>query len=70
MIREAARIAAGNLEELASEVGVSYASLKAWMDGRRNPTPENLRRLAAVLERRGDELRELAEGLRKEAGEG
>ena len=69
MIGDASRIAAGNLEELAAEVGVSYASLKAWIDGRRNPTPENLRRLAAVLERRGGELLELAEGLRKEAGE-
>ena len=57
-------------EKLQAKVeGVSYASLKAWIDGRRNPTPQNLRRLAAVLERRGGELLELADGLRREAGE-
>lgn len=71
MIREAAEIAAGKLEDLAAEAGVSYASLKAWIDGRRNPTPENLRRLADALDRRGSELQELAKALREEAaGEG
>lgn len=69
MIREAARIAAGNLEELAAEVGVSYSSLKAWIDGRRNPSRENLARLADAIERRGGELQALAQELRK-AGEG
>lgn len=69
MIDRAARIAAGNLEELAAEVGVSYASLKAWIDGRRNPTPDNLRKLADVFARRGGELQQLAEDLRREVGE-
>src|SRR5688572_1908254 len=67
MIQEALQAAAGSLEDLAGEVGVTYASLKAWADGRRNPTSENLASLAAALERRGGQLTELAEELRRHA---
>ena len=55
------------VDELAAEVGVSRATLYAWRNGKRNPTPENLARLADALERRGGELSELAAKLR-EAG--
>jgi transcriptional regulator with XRE-family HTH domain len=64
MIQQALRTAAGSLEDLAEEVGVTYASLKAWADDRRNPSPENLARLADALERRGGELTKLAAELR------
>ena len=69
MIGQALRRAAGSLEDLADEVGVTYASLKAWADGRRNPSPENLVRLADALDSRSGDLQELAEGLRKAAEE-
>ncbi len=69
MIQLALRTAAGSLEDLADEVGVTYASLKAWADGRRNPSPANLGRLADALERRGGELQALADAIRKAAGE-
>ena len=64
MIAQALRVTLGNLKELADEVGVSYASIRAWADGRRNPTSENLAALANALERRGGELQELANQLR------
>ncbi len=65
MIAQALRVTLGNLKELADEVGVSYASIRAWADGRRNPTPENLAALADALERRGGELQEIAKRLRQ-----
>ena len=65
MIAQALRVTLGNLQELADEVGVSYASIHSWADGRRNPTPENLAALADALERRGGELQDLAEHLRR-----
>ncbi len=68
MIQRALLTAAGSQEDLAEEVGVTYASLKAWADGRRNPSPKNLVRLAKALGRRGGELTKLAEQLRKAAG--
>lgn len=69
MIDRALRIVMGNLQELADEAGVSYATLRAWADDRRNPSPENLARLADALERRGGELTELARELREAAGD-
>lgn len=64
VIAQALRVTMGNLKELADEVGVSYASIRSWADGRRNPSPENLAALADALERRGGELQELAKQLR------
>ena len=64
MIAQALRVTMGNLKELADEVGVSYASIRSWADGRRNPSPENLAALADALERRGGELQEFAKQLR------
>jgi transcriptional regulator with XRE-family HTH domain len=69
MIAKALDVTTGDLRELAAEVGVSYDTLWAWKSGRRNPSPENLARLADALHRRGGELQALAEELRKEAGE-
>lgn len=67
MLDKALRIVMGNLQEVADEAGVSYSTLRAWADGRRNPSPDNLRKVAAVLERRGGELQAIAHGLREEA---
>jgi transcriptional regulator with XRE-family HTH domain len=69
MISEALSETAGDLQALADEVGVSYATLHAWKTGRRNPTTENLARLADAIGARGERMRELAEELRKAAGE-
>ena len=65
MIAQALQRSATSLQSLADEVGVSYDSLRAWATGRRNPSPENLARLADALERRGGELSELAQKLRE-----
>lgn len=70
MLKRAVELASGNLAELAGEVGVSYHTLRAWADGRRNPSPANLLRLADVIERRGGELQEVARQLRAAAGDG
>ncbi len=47
---------------------MSQTTLYAWRNGKRNPTPDNLAALADAFERRGGELKELAEKLRR-AGE-
>ena len=65
MIDEALEVAAGNLQTLADDAGISYATLWAWRSGKRNPTPENLAKLADALDRRGGELSELAAKLRR-----
>ena len=69
MIDRALDGATASLEEIAEAAGVTYNTLYAWKTGRRNPTPENIARLAAALERRGGDLQTLAEELRKAAGE-
>lgn len=69
MVQEAIAAAAGGSENLAEEVGVSYGTLWAWASGRRNPSVRNLRRLAAVLRRRGGKLQEIASQLERAAGE-
>lgn len=69
MVARALGAITGGLEQVADEVGVSYNTLWSWKEGRRNPSPENLRKLAEVLERRGGHLRELAGELREAAGE-
>ena len=67
MIAHALRGSMGKLQDFAEEAGVSSASLRAWADGRRNPSSGNLKALADVLERRGGELIRLAEKLREAA---
>lgn len=67
MLDRALRVVMGNLQELADEAGVAYSTLRAWADGRRNPSPDSLMRIADALERRGGELTKIAKALRKEA---
>jgi hypothetical protein len=59
---------AGTVQALADEVGVSYAALCSWSRGRRRPPPHRLVKLAEVLDSRAERLRELADGLRLQAG--
>lgn len=66
MIEGALDRAVATLEDIARDAGITYDTLYAWKAGRRNPSPENLARLADALERRGGELVELAERLREE----
>ena len=64
MIEQVLARAVPSVDAFANEVGVSRATLYAWRNGKRNPSPENLAKLAAVLERRGGELQALATELR------
>lgn len=70
MVRRIVEEASVSLASLADEAGISTATLYAWANEKRNPTPENLARLADALEKRGGELTELAEELREAAEEG
>ena len=65
MIQKVLEAAPLTIDELAKDAGISRATLYAWRNGKRNPTPENLAALADALERRGGELKELAEQLRR-----
>ena len=69
MIDEALEAATGSLQEIADDAGVSHDTLWAWKTGRRNPSPENLARLADAIDRRGGVLQTLAEDHRKAAEE-
>ena len=65
MIQKVLEAAPLSIDSLAKEAGVSRGTLYLWMNGKRNPTSENLAALANALERRGGELQELAEQLRQ-----
>ena len=64
-MREVLAKAVPNVDDFAAEVGVSRGTLYAWRNGKRNPTPRNLGRLADALARRGGDLQTLADELRK-----
>jgi transcriptional regulator with XRE-family HTH domain len=70
MIQRALDATTGGIERLAEEMGVSHNTVWSWKAGRRNPSPENLRKLADVLRKRGDSLTRLADELDREAGVG
>lgn len=63
-IQLAVEDAAPSLRQLASELGVSYDTLRAYAVGRRNPGKDQLRSFADVLERRAKRLNERAAELR------
>jgi transcriptional regulator with XRE-family HTH domain len=69
MIQRALEAISGGVERLATELGLHYNTVWSWKEGRRYPSPENRRKLAEVLEARGEELRRIAEELRREAKE-
>lgn len=67
LTKKALEVSAGTVEDLAAEAGVGAHTLWSWASGRRNPSPENLERLAEALERRGGELARLAAKIRRAA---
>ena len=64
MIQSILEAAPLSIDSLAKEAGVSRGTLYMWMNGKRNPTSENLTALADALDRRGGDLHELAKRLR------
>lgn len=67
IIQRVLEATSGGIERLAAELGLHYNTVWSWKEGRRRPSSENLRRLAAALERRGTELHALADDLRRHA---
>jgi transcriptional regulator with XRE-family HTH domain len=67
MIDRALDSATADLQKIADDAGISYDTLWAWKTGRRNPSAENLRKLALAIERRGTELAKLAGELERAA---
>ena len=65
MIQSILEAAPLSIDSLAKEAGVSRGTLYLWMNGKRNPTSENLDALADALDRRGGKLHELAKQLRQ-----
>lgn len=61
-------LTAGGIEELADEVGVSYATLYGWATNRRSPTREHLLALARIADRRSLALKDAADRLRRAGG--
>jgi transcriptional regulator with XRE-family HTH domain len=51
--------------EIARLGGLSYATLHAWVNGRRNPSPESVRAIADGLDKRGSDLEQIAAELRR-----
>lgn len=51
--------------ELARLAGISYATLHAWLNGIRNPSPESMGKVAAALEQHSAELSGLADEVRE-----
>lgn len=51
--------------ELARLSGISYATLHAWLNGKRNPSPDSLRKVAEGLDRYGSEMQGLAGEVRE-----
>lgn len=64
LIRRALRDAPFAMRQLAADSGLSYDVLRSWRSGRRRPSRQSAQRLAAGLERRGEQLMELARQLR------
>lgn len=69
VVRKVLDRATSSAGDLADETGVSRDSLFAWAASRRNPSPDNLERLAAVVEEQGRDLVELADRLRELSGQ-
>lgn len=69
MVEQAIAAAAGGVETLADEIGVSYGTVWSWARGKRRPSPRNMKRLAKVLQKRARLLERLAADLDAAAGE-
>ena len=58
-----------SMRQLADDAGLKYATLRAYAMGRRTPSGDTIRRLAAGLRRRAARLQELADELEHAAEE-
>jgi transcriptional regulator with XRE-family HTH domain len=54
-----------SMRQLAEEAGISYDAIRSWATDRRTPRSENLEHLAEALERRGEQLRKIADEVRR-----
>jgi ribosome-binding protein aMBF1 (putative translation factor) len=68
-VQDALRNGPFSLRDLAEEMEGSYGTLREWSRGARNPTDENVERIAASLESRARILLQLAEQLRNAVGQ-
>jgi transcriptional regulator with XRE-family HTH domain len=59
-VRVVLRVLRPPLQEVASEMGVGYDTVKGWSSGRSRPTPENRRALAEYVRRHAEGLLGLA----------
>ena len=66
MVQAILDVAPLTVDALADDAGISRHTLYAWAAGRRNPSPDNVARLAKALRARGGRLLELAEALERE----
>lgn len=60
---------APGVKEIADTLDVSESTVTSWRAGRRTPSPDNLHKIAALADRRADELRGVAVELRRIASE-
>lgn len=56
---------APTVKDIAGVLGVSEQTVVSWRAGRRTPSTENLHKIAALADRRADELRGVAVELRR-----
>lgn len=64
LVEEAIHAAAGSVNQLSSDAGISAHSIWGWLARRRNPSPESVLKLADALEARSEKLADLAKQLR------
>jgi transcriptional regulator with XRE-family HTH domain len=65
LVKRALEAAAPEIKTLSDDSGLNYGTLRAWRAGLRSPSAENREKIAALLDRRADLLRGLAEELRR-----
>jgi transcriptional regulator with XRE-family HTH domain len=58
------------LKQLSEQSGISYDVVRSWKSGRRRPSREGARRLAAGLEEKAGELLALAQAVRRSLDNG
>lgn len=58
-----------SMRQIAAEAGVSYDAVRSWATDRRTPRAESLIQLADAIERRSENMREVASELRRAAGQ-
>ena len=55
------------IRDISERAGLNYGTLRTWRAGIRSASPENLRKLAEVVDRQADTLRGLAVEMRRVA---